>query len=189
MFSRVYPAYHEKKGQKTDFVEKIWAAFFDKRLGVKDVRMYNMMMRYLDNENNGVLWDLDKVINLVEGRTENPFYGEDVDFKCSTIRALRKRKDTGQYKPIQQNQIFEPRVWSGEPYKSKQVAFAPNLQVMFTHDFYVKEDMKFILNRKILDGFVLGRIAYNDGLTTEDFKGWFDKPMEKGQLLIFGLVE
>lgn len=67
---------------------------------------------------------------------------------------------------------FSPRVWSGKPYASKMIQFAPDIQVkktwnvdLYPHGFFMGED-ELSLND-------LKEIANNDGLTFRDFMCWF----------------
>lgn len=76
---------------------------------------------------------------------------------------------------------FSPRVWSGKPYRSKQIIIAPDIQVKKTWDFEVyhrhngKADLTFRFDNIPL-------VAKNDGLELVDFLHWFNKPMT-GQII------
>jgi len=73
---------------------------------------------------------------------------------------------------------FSPRVWSGKPYKSKQIIIAPDLQIKKIWDFKIKlmHDIffEFLLNSD--EYYNIDEIAKNDGLTERDFKDWFQYP-------------
>jgi hypothetical protein len=96
--------------------------------------------------------------------------------------------------------VFSPRVWSGKPYASKQITFAPPLFVAQTERFgvvmygddvrfwkpyddmrYKTRDMKRTLSPENTE-----TLAKNDGLSAEDFKAWFAKNKDfEGQLIYF----
>jgi hypothetical protein len=70
---------------------------------------------------------------------------------------------------------FSPRVWSGKPYASKQIEFAPPIQIkrvwkfemnLISRPFYKVDGEG--LNNEMVD-----LLAENDGLTYEDFRSWF----------------
>jgi hypothetical protein len=84
---------------------------------------------------------------------------------------------------------FSPRVWSCRPYNSKQITFAPDIEVKKTWNFEVRgtSDQYFISvrldgkllyevcnNQVFLGGQTLLRlISRNDGLVYDDFQDWF----------------
>lgn len=91
---------------------------------------------------------------------------------------------------------FSPRVWSGKPYKSKQIIIAPDIEVKKVYDFEIEVDEDYLAI--LIDGKAfwesnfrfkvnddgLKFLAKNDGLELEDFKTWFGfkKPF-KGQII------
>ena len=84
---------------------------------------------------------------------------------------------------------FSPRVWSGTPYRSKQIVIGPDIQVKKTWDFKVTQIKNpFYLNVELNGSMIcdiqsnqaflgglnkLQTIATNDGLGWEDFQYWF----------------
>lgn len=85
---------------------------------------------------------------------------------------------------------FSPRVWSGKPYRSKQIIIAPDLQVKKTWDF------EFFNQKAIINGAFWGEFKYpcyfdpkfnllaqNDGLTDDDFQAWFNYKPFSGQII------
>jgi hypothetical protein len=100
----------------------------------------------------------------------------DLGLKHHTIRAGNRFK-AGEY--------FSPRVWSGKPYKSKQVIIAPDIEIKKVWDFGIEVDKDYIT--VLIDGEVfaeenqsfitqklaLETLAKNDGLFIENFKSWF----------------
>lgn len=80
---------------------------------------------------------------------------------------------------------FSPRVWCGKPYASKQLEFAPSIQIKRIWTFEKNEDGKYFVDGHC-EGVSLSEIAKNDGLEQQDFESWFysakGKPF-KGQIL------
>lgn len=116
----------------------------------------------------------------------NPFHTEDYKkgivwgyqlvegCKHTTIRAGHRWK-AGDW--------FSPRVWSGKPYRSKQIQFAPDIQVKKVWDVEFDEDgCLWIISDKERGPRVLHRVAKNDGLTLDDLIAWFNKPFT-GQII------
>lgn len=85
---------------------------------------------------------------------------------------------------------FSPRVWSGKPYRSKQIIIAPDIQVKKTWDVDIDEADVWAIGLpgtqvKYLDDDQQARIAMNDGLTEQDLYWWFKeakKPFD-GQII------
>lgn len=79
------------------------------------------------------------------------------------------------------------KVWSGKPYRSKKIAIAPEIEVKKIYSFELKE-AELILNGKILDLSLLGVLAQNDGLSSEDFECWFNSNEFSGQVICWSDV-
>lgn len=163
MFSRVFPAYHPLAGCDTYFVEKLWNSFnvfalkeefiapFDDDVNELNKSLpYNILYKF-----KGSLLNRTKF-------TEKKFH---------TIRAGHRFKVGDK---------FSPRVWSGKPYRSKQIIIAPDIEVKKVWNF-----------NKYAAGFdmpdanattIISQIAKNDGLELQDFKDWFNKPFS-GQII------
>ena len=106
--------------------------------------------------------------------------------KYHTIRAGNRWKDGDK---------FSPRVWSGKPYRSKQIIIAPDIEIkkiwnieIKNRDFYLceNEGCLFDLVNSIspIKTETLGNIANNDGLELMDFLAWFQFPKPfKGQII------
>jgi hypothetical protein len=73
--------------------------------------------------------------------------------------------------------FFSPRVWSGKPYASKQIQFAPDIAVKKVWDFEIR-DYRYWLNRKWIGSTSdkMLEIAINDGLGLDDLHSWFKYP-------------
>jgi hypothetical protein len=171
-FSRTFPKGHPKEGEQTLFVEKIYAAL---RLELVDEIDLN---ECLDNYISILTW--------ADVLSKNTDAIKQMLPKYHTIRKGHRFKvgDT-----------FSPRVWSGKPYRSKQIIFAPQVTVKAVFDFKIDPTDPAIVQVK-KDGarfytlhYHLGQatetIAINDGLTLEDFAGWFGdfkKPFD-GQII------
>lgn len=90
--------------------------------------------------------------------------------KGHTIRAGRRWKA---------GMKFSPRVWSGKPYCSKQIAIAPDLELTKVYDIeifdigtrYMTVGVEIKKNEWYL--LPLAEVAKNDGLSIEDFESWF----------------
>ena len=104
-----------------------------------------------------------------------------VDGKYHTIRAGSRWK-VGDY--------FSPRVWSGKPYTSKQIEFAPAIEIkkIYSFQYATDYDRFWIDGVEIHDHSVLEELASNDGLKFDDFVDWFNvhtkkKEVFEGQIL------
>lgn len=149
-FSRVFPSYHPKAGKPTNFVERI--------LNTLEVDYQSDDYFHWLVENNAGL-DTDIITS---------FYTSLVpveERKGHTIRG-------GKHFNFGDTIVF--RVWSGRPYNSKQINFAPDavvntwpVAVDTKGDIWVKYNTTKISNDEQLI------LAENDGLTYKDFKDWF----------------
>jgi hypothetical protein len=149
-YSRQFPATHPRKGEPTGFVEKIWDGLIE--LGEISLSKCCELSR-----ETGIG---DVTIHQLKKTLPQP--------KWHTIRAGHRWK-VGDW--------FSPRVWSGKPYASKQVEFAPPIQIKKIWDFDIRRDYIFI-NRKCFGRFhpfnvFLWELAKNDGLTQIEMIQWF----------------
>jgi len=152
-FSRKFQKSHPKAGKPTNFVEKILNAFNPKYMNFETLEQWWKL-----NENNQYntenlwtnLWDLN-----VGNQT--------LLTKHHTIRSGHRFKAGDK---------FSPRVWSGNPYNSKQIIIAPDIEVKKVFDFRCDYDGEFTVNGKWID-VTSCDIPQNDGLSTEDFLAWF----------------
>jgi hypothetical protein len=92
-FSKFYPAYHEKRGCPTHFVEKIWKYLYDLP---------------------GMSWD----VGEYQQQHDNHFGPEQVISVHQFAPKLHTIRAGNRWKP---GDVFSPRVWSGRPYASKQL--------------------------------------------------------------------
>ena len=117
---------------------------------------------------------------------EHPMHGQHTNFKAAydfhgiakgtTIRAGNRWKA---------GDVFQPRIWTGKPYQSPQLAFMPELTILGTQSFEHDGKGKFFLEGSELGFMQVQKIAAHDGLSPRSFVAWFSKPF-KGQRLIFG---
>lgn len=78
---------------------------------------------------------------------------------------------------------FSPRVWSGKPYASKQIQFAPDVEIKQIWDVEFDGDgCLWIFSDKERGPRILHTVAKNDGLSLEDLMSWFNKPFT-GQVI------
>jgi hypothetical protein len=157
-FSRVFPGYHPRAGEQTYFVEKIWKSFYNKGTGLPldfhsyvDAYIETGLIEHSSFESHVTLYD-----------RINP--------KHHTIRAGHRFK-AGDW--------FSPRVWSGTPYRSKQIQFAPDIQVKKTWDFY-RDSYQWDAPAAI------EIMAKNDGLSIVDFIDWFQ--LAKGNQFVGQII-
>lgn len=166
-FSRTFPAKHPKAGQPTYFVEKIWKGLWDREKSSHHPA-YPQWQHY------------DQAFPCIGDEKENIHVHQP---KHHTIRAGKRWKVGDQ---------FSPRVWSGKPYRSKQVEFAPAITIEKIWEFGISKDDYFLRDeagviRSI--GFnKLGEIAMNDGLERDDFEAWFAIHPKKGENYFTGQI-
>lgn len=158
-FSRTYPSYHPKAGQPTYFIEKFLSSILDAD---------HIAQHYRNLEILKSIGGYD--ITTLDLRPIECFKP-----KHHTIRAGHRWK-AGDW--------FSPRVWSGKPYNSKQVQFAPDIQVKKTWDIEVDGDgcIWIVSDTDNEDPIILEALAKNVGLTLDDLQAWFSKPLV-GQII------
>lgn len=157
-FSTAYPSYHPKAGEPTLFIEKVWASLVDQQIAFPEFweGWYNLNCAY-DFDGNG-------------------FSNTTIEPKHHTVRAGKRYKA---------GMKVSPRFWSGKPYASKQITFAPDIEIKKVFDFEIDIDEG--LPSVYINGLLkqdLEELAKNDGLTVEDLKAWFKWPTTfSGQIL------
>ncbi len=164
MFSRVFPAYHPRKGEPTFFVEKIMAGLADCQ---PDWKMLDDFVQY----------DWYKYYNCTEP-------------KFHTIRA-GKRWKVGDF--------FVPKIWMDKPYRSKQLQFAPPIEIKNVWsveiqnnglNWFVSIACKDVsLNKKGFRTLLpLCDVAVNDGLECNSFQDWFNRHSKTKDKLFTGQI-
>ncbi len=78
-----------------------------------------------------------------------------------------------------QGESFSPRVWSGKPYRSRQVTIAPDVKIQKLWSFKIipkKKGTVLLLDKKEMAADMVGILAHFDGLSFYDFMKWFKYP-------------
>lgn len=163
-FSRVFPAYHPKKGQPTFFVEKIWQSFgINPLFPSPSLSIHNTHLPY-------------DIVHLVG---DDLVYLHEYVPKHHTICAGNRWKVGDK---------FSPRVWSGKPYNSKQIIIAPDIEIKKIWDVKVEKEVYYnensgvnVITKISINGAHKTSnyepLAKNDGLCLDDLCNWFAKPM------------
>lgn len=158
-FAKYYPNYHHRAGELTYFEEKIWNSI-------------GYSKPYSSFVPKKTFWYLSDCRQLKIDRTH-----PDMEPKHHTVRAGKRWKVGDK---------FSPRIWSGKPYRSKQLKLTEEDQtIKKIWDLSItlhKGRFQFRVNghNRYL-GLGLDRtvsiIAKNDGLNLLDFLSWFiDNP-------------
>lgn len=169
-FSRVFPAYHPKRGQPTHFIEKV--------------------NKSLDPNKYGLIFGEE---------TKAHFKGLGVDFSFDVYKNCKPKHHTiraGHNWEV--GEKFSPRVWGTDinpkskrsgAYHSKQITIAPPVEIVKIFDFSISPTHYYVDNNSysLKDEFdyeVISNISRNDGLDYEDLMGWFQWPKPfSGQIL------
>ncbi len=77
---------------------------------------------------------------------------------------------------------FSPRVWSGKPYKSRQIRIGPDIEIAKLWDIEFDGDGCLWVYSENEGNDVIDSVAKNDGLTKEDLYAWFQQPFT-GQII------
>ena len=167
MFSRVFPAYHPRAGEPTNFVEKIL-----------NTQSESTSIYSLHDLNPNKPRETEEFWKSV--RINYPLLG----CKYHTIRAGHRFKVGDTFTPRVWGSDINPKSGRSGPYHSKQIIIADDLEVKQIYNFELrKSDLNFHLNGKLLKIDQLKDIAKNDGLTLDDFDEWFNSPDFDGQII------
>lgn len=155
-FSRAFPKRHPKAGQPTWFVEKTWNSF---NVTVRDTEFYHLGEDHVTENNKHLPY------GIVETFLSSLSPRNGMTPKSHTIRAGSR------FKP---GDMASLRVWSGKPYRSKQIEFAQvevkkvwSIENVISHTWWTfRVDDKFYCGK-------VDVIANNDGLELQDFIDWF----------------
>jgi hypothetical protein len=154
-FSRQFPAYHPRVGDATYFVEKIHKSLL---LPGSEILV-----------TGGLVKDFSFAI-----------YSSCLP-KHHTIRVGERWKAGDWFSPAVWGNDINPKSGRSGPYQSKQIKFAPDIQIKKVWPFELTKD-EYILNGKKLNLPELTQVANNDGLECDDLELWFQKPF-KGQVI------
>lgn len=177
-FTQRFLCHHPRHGQRTHFVEAIRNSM-------------NPYISYLEY--------LEKLVRLnAKALSRNKLTIQDIQRFLSSLNwnysAESKRHTIRSGFRFKPGDKFSPRVWSGTPYQSPQIIFWDDIVIPKIYTIKIKTKPKFgftahdhIDNRTSKYSEALANlIASNDGLSTEDFKAWFNKPMS-GQIICMGI--
>ena len=164
-FSRIFPKYHPKAGLGTFFVEQILNSL---KIDFRDIKYQNtLMLLNIRHLNDGKLTEDDIV------RFRCSLATAEYEHKLHTMRAGERFKE---------GEKFSPRVWSGTPYDSPQIIFAPEQVVFKTYPVQLINSL-FLIHGKNIDLEILQRVIENDGFCdVDDFYSWFYDDFE-GQII------
>lgn len=165
-FSRYFPAYHPKAGEPTYFVEKMWKSL-EKLLPDQFADIV-----YEGGKKLGYLY-VDEILSIVDAETP----------KFHTIRGGNRFKAGDFFKPVFWGNDINPKSGRSGPYHSKQIQFAPLIEVKKTWDFTLTwDDDVDEIDVRIggkwfcqLGAHATVELAKNDGLYMSDFIDWFVK--------------
>jgi len=152
-FSTHFQKGHPREGERTSFLEKIWSGLL-----TIDNDLYS---DYLHPDGRP-----DSIKHADYYRSFSPKY--------HTVRAGQRFKV---------GDSFDPRIWTGKPYASKQFQFAPRLTVKKIWNFSICPFTgDYLLFEEPLKLHQVKEIALNDGLEVDDFECWFPKSFS-GQII------
>lgn len=153
-FSQKYPDYHSMAGLPTFFVEK----FLNHKAG-------NTWHEP---------WYMEKLMSLPENEGKQHIIPDFVKNLSKQERSVGKRHTIRADYRWLPGQLFSPRVWFGEPYKSKTIAFWETVTVEKIWEIAWYGDNPYpAINGKRIGLDALSALAINDGLTTQSFIEWF----------------
>jgi len=167
-FARYFPKKHQREGEATFFVERIWKGLDTGNRMNGEYSIYYKLPRLMKDGH----WQLPHLWR--DQMIDKKFFP-----KYHTIRA-GKRWKVGDW--------FSPRIWSGLPYRSKQIQFAPDIQIKNIWDVNIGGERfnKCVSvvhdNSKYETLIPLADVAKNDGLSNDDFINWFPNNFS-GQIL------
>lgn len=166
-FSTKFPSYHPKKGEPTYFVEKILHAL---RCSAPD-NYYQIMKRLGYNYFEEFAEKIPQVIP-----------------KYTTIRKGHRWKAGDWFQPVIWGDDINPKSGRSGPYHSKQIKFAPPIEVKKVWDFDMDKEGCISIDNKLYTYLQIGHVLYdsyfeklkklsiNDGLSQNDFLYWFQYP-------------
>lgn len=157
-FSRWYPAYHHRAGEKTNFIEMLWNWYFKQ----PDCKFSNV---------EKLLYELNG-FNLSTKETANFLCTLDLDLKAVKSHTIRAGHRFNKW------DVVVPCTWmlpGGMWTKGNQmIKILPDIPLYNLWKFEIK-DRNIYLNDKIHTG-PTEHIASYDGLSLVDFSGWFKWP-------------
>jgi hypothetical protein len=167
-FSRQFPKGHPRAGQPTYFVEQVLNVISTKENVMSAKRLIELNWQNLES-------------GKITERQLEYFWNESLNRSIKTEKPHTIRSGN-RWKAGDKASL---RVWSGTPYNSPQIIFAPEVELKEVINFKTQEDQYiFWLNGKENPNEFLTEIAKNDGLNTFDLVNWFRFPSDfEGQIL------
>lgn len=184
-FSRQFPKDHPRSGEPTYFVEQVLNALgIDWNNNLEYQRLLYRLNPTLTDQVLIPFWH-----NLRYGTIYNDS-NQWENRKPHTIRSGNRWKAGDK---------FSPRVWSGTPYNSPQIIFAPEVELKQVIPIKIAKtagnEVLTVVGRYyasvgpanseiITSGSIFPTLAKNDGLALQDFLDWFKYPKPfQGQIL------
>lgn len=176
-FSTTFPAKHYRAGENTFFIERIWAGLL--AIGNPNIFVHSFSQHLHTLTGKIFLTDLESGFN-----------------KYTTIRAGKRWKVDDQ---------FNPRIWTGKPYNSSPINFAPAItltSVQLIHISIWDGGMTISINGVFFGKYLnkeesnssgymqLHALVRNDGFeTVNDFYQWMRiHPLKKDQKTFIGQI-
>jgi hypothetical protein len=169
-FSRQFPKGHPRAGQPTYFVEQVLNSLLDLNIYTNFQSLIYLNQESIDDPKSKLTKD-----HIIE-------FWQSLEARINTNRKLHTIRSGNRWKAGDKASL---RVWSGTPYNSPQIIFAPEVELKEVINFKTQEDQYiFWLNGKENPNEFLTEIAKNDGLNTFDLVNWFRFPSDfEGQIL------
>lgn len=168
-FSRVFPAYHPRKGEETHFVEAILT-----QLGID----------YTDHSYLGWLIKNNQGISELFLDQFQKSLSENIDPKSHTIRNHKR--------PVKVGDFINPHCWAGKPYNKTsegywQIKFAPDIEVKKVWNITIMQGIAYrsfsTISINGLEATNWETLAKNDGLNSIDFVDWFKDNIFSGKII------
>lgn len=115
----------------------------------------------------------EKVLLSLSGSGETSF-DDGTEFNLIKIKPKHHTIRAGHRWKVEDK--FSPRVWSEKPYNSKQIQFAPDIEIKKVYSFSIGLAAVYVDQQRWIDKSFIGKIAANDGLDYQDFLDWFQYP-------------
>lgn len=187
-FTKTFLKGHPKHGQPTYFILKILNSINAQKFGDNSYRLRTWYLNELQNLNKKNI-ELGKINlkHLVQFIDE---INADHDKIIESYPKLGEHVVTRKHTTIRHNtnlkvgELFSPRTWLKQPYKSPQLIFWQPLGVANIDSFEILGNDVWRLNKRPLSLEAKKSIAAADGLTLREMEDWFTKPV-KAQRISF----
>ena len=174
-FSTKYPSYHPRKGEPTYFVSKILSGLHDLHYDITPyIGELPICNTCGDTGIGGFTFDQPAGYDCTDCKA-----------KYTTIRKGHRWKAGDWFQPVFWGNDINPKSGRSGPYHSRQLKFAPPIEVKKVWDFKIHNGLIYIDGETTLLGsnHVL-EISQNDGLYPSDFLNWFQYPKTfNGQII------